>query len=106
MHEDRSDRVGGAGDGRRGSDPHLCHVVRLASRLLFGNEGTWGHSHPKYPWKTGERQRFLVTATPPEHGGFRDGFTRFGETFDRPATGRPSDDLDLPTRPGVGEAGR
>lgn len=28
----------------------------------FGNEGTGGHSHLVYPWKTGERQRFLVTA--------------------------------------------
>lgn len=27
----------------------------------FGNEGTGGHSHLKYPWKTGERQRFVVT---------------------------------------------
>lgn len=30
----------------------------------FGNEGTGGHSHLKYMWKTGERQRFLVTAKP------------------------------------------
>jgi hypothetical protein len=30
----------------------------------FGNEGTGGHSHLKYQWKTGERQRFLVTAEP------------------------------------------
>jgi hypothetical protein len=30
----------------------------------FGNEGTGGHSHLVYPWKTGERQRFLVTAEP------------------------------------------
>ncbi|MBK9139304.1 MAG: DUF3472 domain-containing protein [Verrucomicrobia bacterium] len=30
----------------------------------FGNEGTGGHSHLKYPWKTGEKQRFLVTAQP------------------------------------------
>ena len=30
----------------------------------FGNEGTGGHSHLKYPWKTGEKQRFLVTANP------------------------------------------
>lgn len=30
----------------------------------FGNEGTGGHSHLKYPWKTGEAQRFLVTAQP------------------------------------------
>ena len=27
----------------------------------FGNEGTGGHSHLVYPWKTGEKQRFLVT---------------------------------------------
>lgn len=30
----------------------------------FGNEGTGGHSHLKYLWKTGAKQRFLVTAKP------------------------------------------
>lgn len=30
----------------------------------FGNEGTGGHSHLEYNWKTGEKQRFLVTAKP------------------------------------------
>ncbi len=30
----------------------------------FGNEGTGGHSHWIYPWKTGEKQRFIVTAQP------------------------------------------
>ncbi len=30
----------------------------------FGNEGTGGHSHLKFPWKTGDKQRFLVTAQP------------------------------------------
>ncbi len=30
----------------------------------FGNEGTGGHSHLKFPWKTSEKQRFLVTAKP------------------------------------------
>ena len=30
----------------------------------FGNEGTGGHSHLKYFWKTGEKQRFVVTAIP------------------------------------------
>jgi len=30
----------------------------------FGNEGTGGHSHLKYMWKTGEKQRFIVTAEP------------------------------------------
>ena len=28
----------------------------------FGHEGTGGHSHLVYDWKTGEKQRFLVTA--------------------------------------------
>ncbi|GMV98084.1 MAG: hypothetical protein AMXMBFR83_24370 [Phycisphaerae bacterium] len=30
----------------------------------FGNEGTGGHSHLKYMWKTNQKQRFLVTAEP------------------------------------------
>ncbi len=30
----------------------------------FGNEGTGGHSHLKYLWKTGGKQRFIVTAQP------------------------------------------
>jgi hypothetical protein len=30
----------------------------------FGNEGTGGHSHLKYMWKTGQTQRFIVTAKP------------------------------------------
>lgn len=30
----------------------------------FGGEGTGGHSHLKYLWKTGEKQRFLVTVKP------------------------------------------
>jgi len=30
----------------------------------FGNEGTGGHSHLVYPWKTGVPQRFIVTAKP------------------------------------------
>ena len=30
----------------------------------FGNEGTGGHSHLVYDWKTGEKQRFIVTAKP------------------------------------------
>jgi len=34
---------------------------------VFGNEGTGGHSHLKYNWKTGEPQRFLLTAKPSEN---------------------------------------
>ena len=30
----------------------------------FGNEGTGGHSHLKFYWKTGEKQRFYITAQP------------------------------------------
>ena len=30
----------------------------------FGNEGTGGHSHLTCHWKTGEKQRFIVTAQP------------------------------------------
>ena len=30
----------------------------------FANEGTGGHSHLKYLWKTGEKQRFLLGARP------------------------------------------
>ena len=33
---------------------------------VFGNEGTGGHSHLVYPWKTGEPQRFLLTASVPD----------------------------------------
>ena len=33
---------------------------------VFGGEGTGGHSHLVYPWKTGEPQRFFMTAKP--HG--------------------------------------
>jgi hypothetical protein len=37
---------------------------------VFGNEGTGGHSHLVYPWKTGEAQKFYLTAAPGE--GFTD----------------------------------
>jgi Domain of unknown function (DUF3472)/Domain of unknown function (DUF5077) len=30
----------------------------------FGNEGTGGHSHLEFNWRTGEKQRFVVTARP------------------------------------------
>lgn len=30
----------------------------------FGNEGTGGHSHLKFMWKTGEKQKFIMTAKP------------------------------------------
>jgi hypothetical protein len=45
----------------------------------FGNEGTGGHSHLKYPWKTGSLQKFLVTATP-----INDTHTRFTGYYHHP----------------------
>lgn len=45
----------------------------------FGNEGTGGHSHLKFQWKTGERQRFLVTAEPVD-----DSHTIFAGYYFRP----------------------
>jgi hypothetical protein len=77
---------------------------------VFGGEGTGGHSHLKYMWKTGETQRFLVTAVPidathtiysgyyfhpeekawmlissmkaPKDGGYLKGLHGFSENFD------------------------
>jgi hypothetical protein len=76
----------------------------------FGNEGTGGHSHLKYIWKTGQKQRFIVTARPtdathtiysgyyfhpdkqqwvlisswqaPKEGGYLRGLYSFSENFD------------------------
>ncbi len=57
-----------------GNEPTARDKVATADRVAliakgegvvagdFGNEGTGGHSHLVYPWKTGETQRFLVTA--------------------------------------------
>ena len=33
---------------------------------VFGNEGTGGHSHLVHPWKTGQPQRFVLTARAPD----------------------------------------
>jgi hypothetical protein len=49
----------------------------------FGNEGTGGHSHLKFMWKTGEKQRFLVTAEPVDET-----FTIFSGYYFRPDQGR------------------
>jgi hypothetical protein len=45
----------------------------------FGNEGTGGHSHLKYLWKTGETQKFIVTAQPTNET-----FTIFSGYYFRP----------------------
>jgi hypothetical protein len=47
----------------------------------FGNEGTGGHSHFIYNWKTGDKQRFFVTAQPTNET-----FTVYSGYFFRPDT--------------------
>lgn len=45
----------------------------------FGNEGTGGHSHLVYPWKTGETYRFLVSAEPDGASTVYSGYFYFPE---------------------------
>ena len=45
----------------------------------FGNEGTGGHSHLIYPWKTGKTYRFLVAAQPDGTGTIYSGYFYFPE---------------------------
>ncbi len=45
----------------------------------FGNEGTGGHSHLVYPWKTGHTYRFLVSAQPDGTGTIYSGYFYFPE---------------------------
>ena len=58
------------GDAKdRGAVKEENHTKLLAKgegveASVFGNEGTGGHSHLVYPWKTGETQKFVVTVKP------------------------------------------
>lgn len=45
----------------------------------FGNEGTGGHSHLVYNWKTGQTYRFLVSAEPDGSGTIYSGYFFFPE---------------------------
>jgi hypothetical protein len=45
----------------------------------FGNEGTGGHSHLVYPWKTGQTYRLLVSAQPDGTGTIYSGYFYFPE---------------------------
>ena len=54
-------------DRNKVADENRVKLVAKSEGVVsgdFGNEGTGGHSHLVYPWKTGETQRFLVTAQP------------------------------------------
>lgn len=46
----------------------------------FGNEGTGGHSHQVYPWKTGDTYRFLLAAKPDGKHTSYSGYFFFPET--------------------------
>ena len=46
-------------------DENRVKLLAKGERVVasdFGNEGTGGHSHLVYPWKTGQPQRFVATA--------------------------------------------
>jgi hypothetical protein len=43
----------------------------------FGHEGTGGHSHLVYPWKTGQTYKFLVSAAPDGTGTIYSGYFYF-----------------------------
>ncbi len=61
------DSGGEAVDRNQVADTNRVTLIAKGERVSsgdFGNEGTGGHSHLVYPWKTGEKQRFLVTAQP------------------------------------------
>jgi hypothetical protein len=45
----------------------------------FGNEGTGGHSHLVYPWKTGGTYRFLASAEPDSDATIYTGYFYFPE---------------------------
>jgi thiol-disulfide isomerase/thioredoxin len=59
------DSGGEAVDRDKVNDSDRVQLIDRGSDVVtgsFGNEGTGGHSHLVFDWKTGERQRFLVTA--------------------------------------------
>ncbi len=61
---------GAGGSANNQKDVKIEDRVQLITRgdgveaSVFGGEGTGGHSHFIYPWKTGSIQKFLVTAKP------------------------------------------
>ncbi|MES2461365.1 MAG: DUF3472 domain-containing protein [Armatimonadota bacterium] len=54
-------------DPKRVAAPDRVELLEKGKDVFadrFGNEGTGGHSHLVYPWKTGKTYQFLVTARP------------------------------------------
>ena len=59
------DSGGEAVDRKKVADENRTKLIAKGEGVVsgdFGNEGTGGHSHLVYPWKTGEKQRFITTA--------------------------------------------
>ena len=59
------DSGGEAVDRKKVADENRTKLIAKGEGVVagdFGNEGTGGHSHLLYPWKTGEKQRFVVVA--------------------------------------------
>jgi hypothetical protein len=57
------DSGGEAVDRKKVADEDRTKLVAKGEGVVsgdFGNEGTGGHSHFVYPWKTGEKQKFFV----------------------------------------------
>jgi hypothetical protein len=80
------DSGGEAVDRKKVSDENRVRLMGKGEGVYsgdFGNEGTGGHSHLKFNWKTGETQRFLVTARPVDGT-----FTIFSGHYFRPDLGQ------------------
>lgn len=61
------DSGGEAVDRNKVGDTNRVKLVAKGAGVSsgdFGNEGTGGHSHLVFDWKTGEKQKFIVTAKP------------------------------------------
>ncbi len=72
----------GADDRNLVSDLDRVALVASGAEVVtgeFGHEGSGGHSHLVYNWKTGEPQRFMVTARP-----VTGGFTIYSGHYFRP----------------------
>jgi len=88
-----------------GTTGHLRRKARYGNQWLRTDDGVWieqtsaSFSHDP-TGKADRRDRFMGVEDGAfflSHGGFVPGFTKFGETFTRPATGKPPTDFAPPT---------
>jgi hypothetical protein len=90
-----------------GSSGHVVRKSLHANQWMRTTDGQW-HELTKASFShdpTGRTDRLDRSMGVEEgafflqHGGFVDGFTKYGETFTRPATNTPPQDLELPPLP-------